>query len=132
VETRIEQTEFRNRALRVFSHRCAITRLPVVEALEAAHIWTYANDRDDTDGNCLLLRRDLHVLFDRNLIGLAPDGKVHFATDELKAHYSAAGSPLGTWTAGVPAPYPEAIASRWAEFQEYIIRLHDEVEKSTR
>jgi len=124
VDVRPEQSAFRNRALRVYSRACAVTRLACVDALEAAHIWTYEKHRDNTDGNCLLLRRDLHILFDRNLIGLAPDGRVHFATKELEAHYHAPEAPPVTWKAGSPAPYPEAIRKRWEEFQDRLKKQH--------
>lgn len=118
VDVRPEQPKFRNRALRVFSRRCAITGLGCVEALEAAHIWTYPKDRDNTDGNCLLLRRDLHALFDKNLLGLEPDGTVRFANREVELEYGAAGDVPWRWGAGTPAPYREAIETRWNEFLE--------------
>lgn len=117
MELRPEQVAFRNRALRVFSHRCAITGLRCTDALEAAHIWTYAESRDNTDGNCLLLRRDLHALFDRDLIGLDPKGKLHFANSEVEAMYVAAGDIPRSWKAGTPAPYLEAIKCRWRQFE---------------
>ena len=66
------QHEFRNKLLDTYGKRCAITGCDAVEALEAAHIRQYkeADLNDATNG--LLLRADIHTLFDRHLIGIDP------------------------------------------------------------
>ena len=40
--------------------------------MEAAHILPYAGDKSDFVSNGLLLRGDIHTLFDLDLIGINP------------------------------------------------------------
>jgi putative restriction endonuclease len=66
------QQEFRERLLVAYGRRCAITGCDAVEALEAAHIVPYQGDETNSTQNGLLLRADVHVLFDLGLIGINP------------------------------------------------------------
>ncbi|WP_247547497.1 HNH endonuclease signature motif containing protein [Bradyrhizobium sp. 177] len=52
--------------------RCAITGCDAVEALEAAHIAPYRGDHTDHVQNGLLLRADIHSLFDLGLLSIDP------------------------------------------------------------
>lgn len=52
---------------------CAITGAQVEEALEAAHISPYTGDASNHVANGLLLRRDLHRLFDAHLLTVTSD-----------------------------------------------------------
>jgi hypothetical protein len=71
---RIGQAQFRAELLRRFKNRCAITGDQPPEILEAAHLYRYSEDpRHDHRGG-LLLRRDLHALFDQWLIAIDPVG----------------------------------------------------------
>lgn len=63
---------FRKKALRAFGGRCVITGFDVSEALEAAHIVPYLGPDTDKLSNTLLLRADLHTLFDRHLLAVDP------------------------------------------------------------
>jgi hypothetical protein len=75
-EARIGQPEFRRRLLQAYDGRCAVTGSAIAEALEAAHIipdsLVGAHGMDPRNG--LLLRADLHRLFDCGLIGFRMDG----------------------------------------------------------
>jgi len=64
--------EFREKLLAAYECRCAVTGCDVVEALEAAHIVPYLGPATDHVGNGLLLRGDIHTLFDLSLIALGP------------------------------------------------------------
>lgn len=64
---------FRDRALKDFNHRCAISGCEVRAVLEAAHIVPYLGQQTNTPDNALLLRSDLHTLFDRGLLWIDPD-----------------------------------------------------------
>jgi len=67
---RIGQAQFRDELLRRFGARCAITGQQPAEALEAAHLYRFSQmPEHDTFGG-LLLRRDLHTLFDRWLLAI--------------------------------------------------------------
>lgn len=67
------QAQFRKELLEAYDRKCAITACDAVEALEAAHIIPHV-DMDNYDPiNGILLRADLHTLFDRHLLVIEPD-----------------------------------------------------------
>jgi hypothetical protein len=66
------QGKFRSSVLSAYEHRCAITGCDVLEALEAAHIFPYLGPRTNLVVNGLLLRSDLHTLYDLGLIAIDP------------------------------------------------------------
>lgn len=69
---RIGQAAFRGELLRAFGYECAFTGPAPPQALEAAHLYSYArHETHDTHG-ALLLRRDIHRLFDEGLLAIDP------------------------------------------------------------
>ncbi len=62
------QPEFRQKLLEAYDGRCAVTGCDVQEVLEACHIVPYRGPSTDHPGNGILLRADLHTLFDLGLI----------------------------------------------------------------
>lgn len=66
------QPQFRASVLAAYRNRCAVTKCSVVEVLEAAHIAPYNGEQTNDPRNGLLLRADIHLLFDLNLIGINP------------------------------------------------------------
>lgn len=62
---------FRKAALEAFAGRCAVTGCDVLEVLEAAHIVPYLGKATNVIGNTLLLRADIHTLFDRGLLSVS-------------------------------------------------------------
>lgn len=69
------QPAFRESLTRAYGGRCAITGWEVLEALEAAHIVPFADGGRAVPTNGLLLRADLHTLFDLHLITVEPDDR---------------------------------------------------------
>ena len=67
------QAKFRRDLLKAYKGRCAITACNISEALEAAHVVPYCLTGDNDISNGILLRADLHTLFDCNLIRINPD-----------------------------------------------------------
>lgn len=63
---------FRERLLVRFDRRCLLSGCSIEELLEAAHIWPYRGPSDNHLTNGLLLRADLHTLFDVDLLGFEP------------------------------------------------------------
>lgn len=63
---------FREAILKAFGGRCAISNYDVEEGLEAAHIVPYRGVHTNEITNGLLLRADLHTLFDRGLLTIDP------------------------------------------------------------
>jgi predicted restriction endonuclease len=71
---------WREDLLKAYDSKCAITGWDAQEALEAAHIIPYSETENNHLSNGLLLRADLHTLFDLNLISIDP----HTDPDERK------------------------------------------------
>jgi hypothetical protein len=61
---------FRRKLFRAYEGRCAITGCKVKDLLEAAHIKPYMGPKTNHSTNGLLLRADLHTLFDLHLIAI--------------------------------------------------------------
>jgi hypothetical protein len=64
------QPAFRGRLLKLYRGRCAVSGCDVEAVLEAAHIIPYRGPRTDHPSNGLLLRADLHTLFDLGLLAV--------------------------------------------------------------
>ncbi|MBM7769793.1 HNH endonuclease [Glutamicibacter nicotianae] len=73
VRARIGQAAFRSDLVKKYGSICAITGPTPLPALEAAHLYSYANHGQHHEDGGLLLRRDIHGLFDRGLIRINPD-----------------------------------------------------------
>ncbi len=68
------QSRFRKALQNLYGSRCAFTGTPEEAVLEACHIISHAKTGDNSMDNGLLLRSDIHVLFDEHLMTLANDG----------------------------------------------------------
>ena len=84
--TRIGQQRFREEMLARYGETCAFTGPQPSGALEAAHLYLYSKTPEHDLRGGLLLRRDLHALFDRWLITIDPDAWSIQIAPELK-HY---------------------------------------------
>lgn len=73
VVKRPEQVYFREQLLKLYDGKCVITGYDAEKALSAAHIIPYKINQDDKISNGLLLRADIHKLFDNYLITIEPD-----------------------------------------------------------
>ena len=70
VKKRLRQSKFRKELLVAYNYTCAVTGSKVIELLEAAHIQPYDGIHTSVVSNGILLRSDIHDLFD-----LKKDGK---------------------------------------------------------
>lgn len=66
------QPKFRSELLKAYNGKCAITDCDVEAVLEAAHIISYLGIETNCLANGLLLRADIHTLFDLYLISIDP------------------------------------------------------------
>lgn len=64
---------FRRALLHAYEGRCAMTRYDAPPALEAAHIIPYRGPQTNHPANGLLLRADMHDLFDLGLVAVDTD-----------------------------------------------------------
>ncbi len=77
------QSQFRQKLLKVYKGKCTISGCDVEPALEAAHIIPYRGPDTNTTSNGLLLRADLHTLFDLKLITIHPETMKVLVAPEL-------------------------------------------------
>lgn len=70
---RLGQGAFRVLVTDAYERRCAISGERTLPVLEAAHIKPYSDSGPHQVSNGLLLRSDLHTLFDRGYITVTPD-----------------------------------------------------------
>jgi hypothetical protein len=87
VEVRPEQASFRRKLFIAYNGRCVITGCTIVQALDAAHRLgcEWRNGHNSIyDG--LLLRKDLHALYDAGLLRISDDGYVQLVDSALE-HY---------------------------------------------
>jgi hypothetical protein len=73
IKARRGQQAFRNRLRERYGDRCMATGCAILDALEAAHISPHRSPDDHYEENGLLLRADVHTLFDLDLLGIEPD-----------------------------------------------------------
>jgi putative restriction endonuclease len=73
VRPRLGQGAFRVLVTDIYDRRCAITQERTLPALEAAHIRPYGEGGEHEARNGLLLRRDIHSLFDAGYVTVTPD-----------------------------------------------------------
>ncbi|MGQ4659622.1 HNH endonuclease [Lysobacter sp. F6437] len=116
---RPQQPQFREALIRAYGARCCVTGASVVEALEAAHISAYRGERSNHLQNGLLLRADLHNLFDRFMFGVHPDSltvKLSACLRDEPSYKQLEGQKLRINAARI-RPSRRALEVHWEEFQ---------------
>ncbi|MDB4756424.1 HNH endonuclease [Pirellulaceae bacterium] len=87
-KVRIGQAEFRKRLLDKYGETCALSGPAPSQAIDAAHLYSYAKTGEQDDMGGLLIRKDLHHLFDLGLIKIDPKTLL-INVDDLLLKYSA-------------------------------------------
>ena len=77
---RLGQGSFRLIVTDSYDRRCAFTNSPVLHVLEAAHIRPYSSGGTHTPSNGILLRQDLHTLFDRGYMTVTPNHRIEVSS----------------------------------------------------
>lgn len=91
---RLGQRGFRVAVLDAFGRSCAVTGEHSLPVLEAAHIRPYADGGEHSVANGLLLRSDVHRLYDRGYVTVGGDGAFRVSPrlrtdfDNGKAYYA--------------------------------------------
>lgn len=78
------QTPFRDALIAAYNGRCAITGCSVLDVLEAAHIHPYRGPDTNKVTNGLLLRSDVHTLFDCCLLAIDADTMTVLVAPQLR------------------------------------------------
>ena len=72
-KARLGQGGFRSMVTSAYQRRCAFTGERTLPVLQASHIQPYASQGPHAIRNGILLRADLHQLFDRGYVTITPD-----------------------------------------------------------
>jgi putative restriction endonuclease len=100
VRPRLGQGAFRFLITDAYRRRCAVTRERVLPTLEAAHIRPYSDGGTHEVTNGLLLRKDIHGLFDLGYVTVTPEMKFEVSRsireefDNGKQYYALHGRPI--------------------------------------
>jgi putative restriction endonuclease len=115
IATRRGQPEFRQERVQ-YGDRCVISGCTLVHALEAAHINPYRGPNENNPENGLLLRADLHTLFDLDLIGIEPETLIVALHPSVvgKGYDEVNGAAL---LCGMAQPSKTALVNRWTAFE---------------
>lgn len=87
IARRLGQPKFRRTLLDAYGERCAVTGCRILEILEGAHIKPYRGKHTNHVTNGLLLRADIHTLFDLKLLRVSPIDLVIEIADRARASY---------------------------------------------
>ncbi len=117
IKKRRGQPQFRDALLRRYERCCLVTGCELVDVLEAAHIDPYRGEGSNHTGNGLLLRADIHTLFDLDLLGIEPDSlRVELHPDIAKEYGAVVGNTL--CCVENRRPLQEALKRRYRLFQK--------------
>lgn len=72
IKTRQGQAGFRKKLIQAYEGCCAVTGSRALSVLEAAHIYAYTGPHTNRVINGLLLRADIHTLFDLDRLTIVP------------------------------------------------------------
>lgn len=112
------QSEFKGKILRAYNNQCCITGETIPELLEAAHIQEYRNRNSNHVQNGLLLRVDLHRLYDNRLIFIDRNFVIHVSnlvTSQIYRQYQ--GRTISLPNLVTDRPSGEALELRRNEFR---------------
>ena len=110
VQPRLGQATFRIAVLDAYGRGCAVTEEHSVPALEASHIRPYASEGPHEIRNGVLLRADLHRLFDTGYATVTPDLRLEISArlredyQNGRSYYPLQGSRLKVPTAALHRP----------------------------
>lgn len=110
--SRVGQEEFRERLIKHYGGKCALTGTTAIDALEAAHIieWNAGGVNDVWNG--ILLRADVHRLFDKSLIRIRSRNRVEIDQRLAGTEYALLKKLAGP-VSGAEKPARHAMLWRW-------------------
>jgi len=117
VRQRLGQGTFRVLVTDTYKRQCAVTREKALPVLEAAHIRPVTQGGKHRIDNGLLLRTDVHALFDRGYVTVTPDCRFRVSRrlkddfDNGEYYYQFQGSKL--WLPSQPEDRPQHEFLEW-------------------
>jgi putative restriction endonuclease len=124
VTPRLGQGAFRLAVTDGYGRRCAISGEKTLPILDAAHIKAYAAGGDHQPSNGLLLRTDIHRLFDLGYVTISADHRFEVSArlkadfDNGRHYYDLHGTPLRVPERRFPTPSDAALA--WHREARYL------------
>lgn len=82
------QPKFREALMAAYEGKCAVTGCDIEAVLEAAHISPYFGKDSNVVQNGLLLRADIHTLFDLGQLKISPEGRIELHKRLLGSIYA--------------------------------------------
>ena len=128
VQQRLHQSIFRERVLKAYGGRCALSGLPEVRLIDAAHIVPdHVDDLGQPDvRNGICMSKIHHAAYDSGLIGIDPDLRIHVAAKLMSMHdgpmleqglKALVGRKIRPPTDARAAPDPDRLALRFDQFR---------------
>ena len=116
VTARPQQAAFREALRRRYGDGCQVTGCPIMAVIHASHLVSVEDKGTDDVGNGVLLRADVHILFDAHMIGIDPETLVVSVSPGLDAtdYASISGTKLRV---GQERPNRAALDARWQAFR---------------
>jgi putative restriction endonuclease len=124
VTPRLGQGAFRVLVTDLYDRRCVVTGEKTLPALDAAHIRPYAEGGGHDPSNGLLLRRDIHRLFDMGYVTVTPElrfavsGRIRQEFENGRAYYSLDGQEVRP--PNRPRLRPDPAALRWHNEERFL------------
>jgi len=97
---RLGQGSFRIMVTDAYQRHCAVTRSPILYVLEAAHIKPYQSGGPHSPRNGVLLRKDVHTLFDKGYMTITAEHTIEVSRrikeefDNGKEYYALHGNTI--------------------------------------
>ncbi len=116
VQPRLGQGSFRVLVTDAYQRRCAATGERTLPVLQAAHIKPYVDGGQHRVQNGLLLRSDLHTLYDRGYLTVGPDYRIEVSKriraefSNGRAYYELHGHEISVPPVRADQPAPELLA----------------------
>ncbi len=113
------QNKLRENLFILYSGKCCISGVEIKDTLHACHLIAHAESGNNNSTNALLLRSDIHDLFDANLIGINPDGlKISIKKPLLETEYGEFNGKLLAGRVDNITPDINALNRRWEIFRK--------------
>jgi hypothetical protein len=111
--------KFRASLIAAYEGRCAITSCRILVILEAAHVTPYLGPHTNSVGNGLLLRADIHTLWDLGLIAIDPKSMTVAVSPQLRepGYRALHGGQVFQPIEKALRVSPLALAQQWAIFE---------------
>jgi putative restriction endonuclease len=124
IRPRLGQGGFRVSVTDVYQRHCAVTGERTLPILDAAHIRPYGQGGEHDVRNGLLLRTDIHRLFDLGYVTVSSDGRFEVGRrlkedfENGKHYYAMRGNPI-FWPHD-PEQCPKKVLLEWHQINRFL------------